>query len=109
MDPTTVVPANRRDTKLYGGHCTKIGFMLTLKHDISSPKFYELLIKKILKVDTALDIKKFYNHIKMCLNSVTRLQKDLLPYYQSIKSHYEFAEYFIPDCDHPSYSCNVQI
>ena len=43
-DPTTVVPANRRNPLLDGGKYTKIGGMWTLKHDISSPKFYELLI-----------------------------------------------------------------
>ena len=45
----------------------------------------------------------------MCLNAVTRLQEDLLPGYYSIKRHFEFSEYFIPDRDHPSYSGNVQI
>ena len=71
--PTTVVPANRIDTPLVGGQYKKIGGMWTLKHDISSTKFYELLINTELKGDTALDLKKFYNHIKMCLNTVTRI------------------------------------
>ena len=56
-DPTTAVPAHRRDPPLEGGHSTKIGGMWTLKHEISSPKFYELLIKKELKGDTAQDLK----------------------------------------------------
>ena len=43
--PTTVVPSNRRAPLLDGGHYTKIGGMWNLKHDISSPKFYKLLIK----------------------------------------------------------------
>ena len=47
--------------------------MWTLKYEINSPKFYQLLIKKELKGDTALELKHFYNHIKMCLNDVTRL------------------------------------
>ena len=47
--------------------------MWNLKHDIKSPKFYELIIKEELKGDTALDLKNFYNHIQMCLNEVTRL------------------------------------
>ena len=64
-EPTNVVPVNRRYTPLEGGHSTKIGGMWTLKHEISSPKFYELLIKTELKGDTALDLKNFYNHIKM--------------------------------------------
>ena len=45
----------------------------------------------------------------MCLNTVTKLQEDLLPSYQSIKRHSHYEEYFIPDHDHPSCSCNVQI
>ena len=45
----------------------------------------------------------------MCLNTVTRLQEDLLTGYQYTKSNYEFAEYFIPDRYHPSYYWNVQI
>ena len=81
LDPTTVVQTNRRATPLKGEHFTKIGGMWTLKHEISSPKFYELLIKTKLKVDTALDIKNFFNQIKMCLNALTRLREDLLPDY----------------------------
>ena len=46
LDPTTVVPASSRDSTLYRGYSTKIGGVWTLKHDIISPKFYELLIKK---------------------------------------------------------------
>ena len=45
LEPTTVVPTNRRDPPLEGRHSTKIGGMWTLKHEISSTKFYELLIK----------------------------------------------------------------
>ena len=56
-----------------------------------------------------MDIKNFYNHIKMCLNVVNILQEYILPGYQSIKRHSEFVEYFIPDCDQPSYSWNIQI
>ena len=108
-DPTTMVPYYRRAPPLDGVHSTKIGAMCTLKHEIVSPKFYELLIKIELKVYTAMDIKNFYNHIKMSLNVVTRLQEDLLPGYQYIKRHSDFSEYFIPDRYHPSYSCNVQI
>ena len=72
-NPTTVFPANRRDSTLEGGHSTKIDGMWTLKHEIISPKFYEILIKTELKEDTDMDLKNFYNHIKMCLNTVTRL------------------------------------
>ena len=42
---TTMVPTNNMDTMLEGEHSTKIRGMWTLKHEISSPKFYELLIK----------------------------------------------------------------
>ena len=44
-DPTTVVLTNMRDPPLEEGHYTRIGGMWTLKHEIISPKFYELLIK----------------------------------------------------------------
>ena len=83
--------------------------MWTLKHEISSQKFYELLINTELKGGTALELKNFYNHINMCLNAMTRLQEDLLTAYQSINRRSEFQEYFIPYRDHPSYSWNVQI
>ena len=81
--------------------------MWTLKHEIRLPKFYELLIKIELKGETAMDIKKFYNHIKICINMVTRLLKDLLPDYQSIKRLSEFEEYFLPDRGQPSYYWNA--
>ena len=42
---TTVVPDNIRSPPLDGGKFTKIGGMWTMKHEIISTKFYELLIK----------------------------------------------------------------
>ena len=108
-DPTTVVPNNNRAPPLEGVISTKIGGMWTLKHEISSPNFYELLIKIELKGDTVLDIKNVFNHIKICLNAVTRLREDLLPDYQSIKRLSKVEEYFVPDRDHHSSSWNVQI
>ena len=72
-DPTTMVPDNRRAPPLEGGNSTKIGGMCNLKCEISSPKFYELLIKTEPKGDTALYLNKFYNHIKIFLNALTRL------------------------------------
>ena len=86
----TVVPANKKAPPLEGGHSKKTGGMCTLKHGIISLKLYELLIKTELKGGTALDLKNFYNHIKMCLNAVTRHQEDRIPYYQSIKRNSEF-------------------
>ena len=70
--PTTMVPDNKKDPPLKGGHSTKNGCMWNLKHDISSPKFYEILIKTELKGDISLELNNFYNHIKMCLNVLTR-------------------------------------
>ena len=64
--------------------------MWILKHEIISPKLYELLIKIEIKGDTTLYLKNFYNHIKMCINAVTRLQEYLFPGYQSIKGNSEF-------------------
>ena len=92
-----------------GGHSMKIGGRWNLKHEISSPRFYELPIKTQLKGDTSLYINKFYNQIKMCLNAVTIIREYLLHGYRSIKRHSKFAEYFIADRDHPSYPYNVQI
>ena len=89
-NPTTMVQTNRRDPPLEEVISDKKFGMWTLKHEISSPKFYELLIKTELKGYTALDLKNFFNRIKICLNAVTRLREDLLPDYQSIKRHSEF-------------------
>ena len=44
-DPTTTVQTNRRAPPLEGEISENIGGMWTLKHEISSPRFYELLIK----------------------------------------------------------------
>ena len=44
--PNTLVLANRRAPPLGGKNSTKIGGIWTLKHEISSQKYYELLIKK---------------------------------------------------------------
>ena len=66
-DPNNLVPTYRRDLQLDGGKSTKIGGMWTLKHDIISPIFYELLIKTELKGDTDLYLNNFYNHINTIL------------------------------------------
>ena len=42
----TLVPDNRRNPPLDRGQYTKIGGMWNLKHEIRSPKFYEILTKK---------------------------------------------------------------
>ena len=73
-DPTTVVKSNRMAPSLEGGNSTKMCGMWTLKHEISSQKFYELLVNIELKGEPALDLRNFYNHIKMYLNAVTRLR-----------------------------------
>ena len=44
-DPITTVQTNRRVPPLEGGISENIGGMWTLKHEISSPRLYELLIK----------------------------------------------------------------
>ena len=75
QDPATVFPANKRAPPLEGGNSMKIASMWTLKHDISSPKFYELLIKTEIKGDTAMNLNKLYKQIKMCPNAVARLQE----------------------------------
>ena len=70
----TVVPDNKKYPQLEGGNSMKIGDMWNIKHDISSPKLYELIINTYLKLDTVIDLNNFYNHIKICLNEVTRMQ-----------------------------------
>ena len=72
-EPVNLVSTIRRAPPLDGGQYTKIGVIWTMKHEISSPRFHELPIKTELKGDTSLNLKKFYNHIKMCINAVTRL------------------------------------
>ena len=42
---TNVVPYNKKDTPLEDGNYTKNGGMWTLKHEIISPKLYEILTK----------------------------------------------------------------
>ena len=80
-----MVLANKRSPLLDGGHSTKIGGVWNLKHEIISPKLYVLLLKNELIGETGMYLKSFYNHIKMCLNVVNRLLKDILLSYQSIK------------------------
>ena len=89
-DPTTTIHTNRRAPPLEGGIYENIGGMWTPKHEISSPRFYELLIKTELEGDTSLDLKNFYNQIKMSLNAVNRLREQLLPDYLYIKKNTDF-------------------
>ena len=65
QDPTTFVPANNRYLPLEGGNSTEIGFMWTLKHETSSPKFYKILLNIEIKGENDLDLNNFYNHIKL--------------------------------------------
>ena len=45
LDPTTAVRANKKAPSSEGGNSTKNGGMWTLKHEIRTPKLYELLIE----------------------------------------------------------------
>ena len=92
QNPTIVVPDNNKSPPLGGGNSTKKCCMWSLKHEIISPKFYELLIKTERKGETDLNLNKLYNHINMCPNEVTILQDELLPAYQSIKRHSDFEK-----------------
>ena len=42
-DPTTVVLTNRRAPPLEGGHSTKNVGMCALKHEISSPEYFNIV------------------------------------------------------------------
>ena len=90
QDLSTRVPDNSRDPPLDIEYSKNNGCMYNIKHKISLPKFYELLIKTEHKGDTDMDIQN--NHIKMCLNTVTRLWNELLPAYKPIKRLSEFEE-----------------
>ena len=81
QDNTTVVMANKQDPSLEGGSSTKLGVMWTLKHEIISPKLYELFINTELKGKTALDLKNLYKRSNMCLDAVTRLREEVLHAY----------------------------
>ena len=103
-----MVHTNRKVPPLEGVNSHKIGVMYTLKHDISSPKSYELVIKTKLKGYTDMYLKNFYNHISICFNLVTRLINDLIPACWKIKRHFYFHKHFVPELYNPSYSCNDQ-
>ena len=47
--PTNVVPDNKKSLPLEGGNSTKHSYLWNIKHEISSPKFYALLINTELK------------------------------------------------------------
>ena len=108
QDTEIVVPANKNAPPLEDSHSKKIGGMWTLKHEISSTQFYEILIKTEIKGENALYLNNFCNHNKLCLNEVTILQENLLPYYHYITRHSDFQEYFLPYIYHPSYYWNAQ-
>ena len=74
----TVVPDNNKSPPLEVVHYIKYG-MWNIKHEIISPKIFELLIKTEIKLGIALYLKDLYNHINMCINAVTILQEYLLP------------------------------
>ena len=54
-----MVPDNNRDPPLEGVNSTKNGGIWSLKHETSSPKFYELLINIELKSYTDMELKSF--------------------------------------------------
>ena len=105
QNPTTTVPANIKAPPLEGGHSTNIGGMWNLKHDISLPKFYELLIKTWLKYDTAVDLKSFCNRIKMCLNEIKVSNKT---FFQSTSQSEDTLSLNNTSSHQPSYSWNAQ-
>ena len=54
-DPNTTVQTNKRATPLEGGISKNIGGMWTLKHEINSPRFYELLIQSSVSFEFYLN------------------------------------------------------
>ena len=59
--------------------------MWNLKHETTHQNSITYSSSNNSKGNTDLELNKLYNHIKMRLNEVTRLQGDLLPDYQYIK------------------------
>ena len=105
--PTTVFPTNNKAPPLEGICSTKIGGMQTLKHEIRSSKFYELFINIVIKGETAMELKNFYNEIRMCFNDLNRTQEYLVTDNQSTKIHPQFQEYFVPYISQPYYDWNT--
>ena len=60
-------------TTVAGGSSTKYGYLWTLKHDISLPKFYELLINTELNETLLWKSRTSTTTYNMCLIMVTRL------------------------------------
>ena len=90
QDVETIFLDNKKSPPLEDGHYMKIGGMRNLKHEITSPKFYELLIKTELKIYTALELNNFNDHIKICLNAANIIIEDLLTDYHPTKRHSKF-------------------
>ena len=88
QDPTAAVPDISKAPPF------EIGDMWNLKHEIRSTKLYELLIKTELKGETSLGLNNFYNHIKICLNKVTRLQEYLI-YVKILLPFVEWADWTV--------------
>ena len=62
----------------YGKTSRNIEDMRTLKHQIITPKLYELIIKGELKQDTSLYVNNFYSRVKISLNAVTNIKNYFL-------------------------------
>ena len=66
---TTVVPANKKALTLEGGHSMKNCGMWNLKYKTSSPKFYELLIKKSIQrrhLSVSQELLQTYQDVSQC-------------------------------------------
>ena len=69
--------------------------MLTLKYETTPPNFYKIILNTEIKVDTAIDLNRFYNHINVRLNAVIKLQEDLHTAYHKTKKYSTFIENFV--------------
>ena len=90
QDTATVVPDKNKAQTLEGWNYKELEACVISNMRSDNRKFYELLIKTKLKVDTDLDLKNFYNDINMSLNAVTKILEDLLTAYHYIKINSEF-------------------
>ena len=65
---------NKKPPPIEGGHSHQNGGMWTLKHDTFSPNLYKILLKTEMKGENDIDLKNFYNHVRMCINTVKKLR-----------------------------------
>ena len=99
---------NRKSPPLEVCHSHKSSGMWNIKHEIISPKFYGIFIKKYLKGENDINLKKFYNTVNICPNVVAKLQEDILTSYKRTYKKEIFSEECFRKHSYQHYTCNEQ-